>query len=85
MVFLLGKSGRDRALIEAVRDDARLQYFDPEVITFAKNEVFLDLGAYIGDTVEAFAKHVNGEYQKIVALEPDKANYEQLCKAAENR
>lgn len=77
------KISRDRALIEAVRDDARLQYFDPEVITFAKNEVFLDLGAYIGDTVEAFAKHVNGEYQKIVALEPDKANYEQLCKAAE--
>lgn len=77
------KISRDRALIEAVRDDARLQYFDPAVITFGTDEVFLDLGAYIGDTVEAFAKHVNGEYQKIVALEPDKTNYEQLCKAAE--
>ena len=73
------KVSRDRSLIEAVRDDASLQYFDPEVITFGTDEVFLDLGAYIGDTVEAFAKRAGGQYQEIIALEPDQANYEKLC------
>ena len=77
------KVSRDRSLIEAVRDDASLQYFDPEVITFGRDEVFLDLGAYIGDTVEAFAKRVGGQYQSIVALEPDKRNHEKLIKVAD--
>ena len=76
------KVSRDRSLIEAVRDDASLQYFDPEVITFGTDEVFLDLGAYIGDTVEAFASHVGGTYDRIVALEPDPSNYAKLCAVA---
>lgn len=78
------KISRDPNLIAEIRDDVRLQYFDPKVIRFDKNEVFLDLGAYNGDTVEAFAHRVKGEYQKIVALEPDARNYAQL-QAVANR
>ena len=77
------KVSRDRALIEEIRDDASLQYFDPEVIAFGKDEVFLDLGGYIGDTVEAFASHVGESYERIVALEPDPSNYAKLCAVAE--
>lgn len=76
------KVSRDRSLIEAVRDDVDRQYFDPEIITLGTDEVFLDLGAYIGDTVEAFAKRVGGRYQSIVALEPDKRNREKLLEVA---
>ena len=72
------KISRDPELIAKVRDDVRLQYFDPEVIRFGQDEVFLDLGAYNGDTIEAFANHVSGHYEKIVALEPDAGNFGKL-------
>ncbi len=50
------------------------------------SEIYVDLGAYRGDTVESFIKTVNG-YKKIYAVEPDKKNYAKLlnyCNSLQN-
>ena len=72
------KISRRPDLIEQIKDDAALQYFDPAVVELDDHEVLLDLGAYIGDTTESFIKRTSGKYDKIIALEPDKGNFERL-------
>ena len=52
-------------------------YYD-EVIKLAENEVFLDGGAYDGDTIKSFLKNVNGKYQYIYAFEPDDVPFAEL-------
>lgn len=46
------------------------------------NEVFVDLGAFIGDTVEEFVSQVGG-YTHIYAVEPTKKSFKRLQKATE--
>lgn len=47
------------------------------------SEIFLDLGAYNGDTALSFAK-VNPDYKKIIAVEPDRKTFKKLLKNTEN-
>jgi FkbM family methyltransferase len=54
------------------------QYFEPGIIELAENEVFLDLGAFDGDTIIEFHKRTHGKYKQIIAFEPDGANYKEL-------
>ncbi|MBR4859632.1 MAG: FkbM family methyltransferase [Clostridia bacterium] len=54
------------------------------VFSMGKNESFLDLGAYRGDTVEEFLRYCGGEYGEIVALEPDRRTFKKLCAYLEN-
>ncbi len=54
------------------------------VFTMGKNESFLDLGAYRGDTVEEFLHYCGGEYGEIIALEPDRRTFKKLCDYLEN-
>ncbi len=55
-----------------------------EILTFNKEETFVDIGAYRGDTVEKFSKLTNGIYEKILAAEPDYKTYQKLLKSCEN-
>ena len=48
------------------------------ILKLNQDEIFVDVGAYNGDTVNEFIENVNGEYQKIYALEPDKRNFRKL-------
>lgn len=57
----------------------RLQYFDLEELRPKENEVFVDCGAFDGDSVFAFMKWCNNMYKHIYCFEPDKNNY-MLCK-----
>ena len=53
------------------------QYFDmfpPE-----DEEVFIDCGAFKGDTIDAFQGWTNGKFKKIYSLEPSKRNFNQLA------
>jgi len=43
-----------------------------------KDEVFIDCGAYIGDTIDEFLKRMPAEYKQIVAFEPDSENFTKL-------
>lgn len=46
-------------------------------------EVYVDLGAYNGDTILEFLEFSGGQYRKIFAVEPDRKNYNKLLKRIE--
>lgn len=48
-----------------------------EILHLGDREVFMDLGAYDGDTITEFISHANS-YEKIYAFEPDDKNFKKL-------
>lgn len=59
------------------------QYFDQEYFSYANDEVFIDCGAYDGDTTMEFFKlaYMLGlNNAEAIVLEPDKNNYELTLK-----
>lgn len=50
------------------------------LLKLSESEVYCDLGAYTGDTVNVFLKEVNGKYKRIYVLEPDKHNFQKCLK-----
>jgi FkbM family methyltransferase len=51
-------------------------YFPSDLFDLRTDEVFVDCGAYNGDTLQSFMEHGgNGE---MIAIEPDRANLEEL-------
>ena len=59
------------------------QYFDNEVVSLSSEEVFVDCGAYDGDSIEAFKKNVV-DFKKIYAFEMDEKNFQKLSKNVGN-
>lgn len=59
------------------------QYFVQNIINLGTDEIFLDCGAYNGDTVEAFLKVTNHKFNKIYSFEPIFENFIQLQKKYE--
>ena len=53
------------------------QYFNQKYFGFTKNEVYVDCGAYTGDTIIEFCKIVE-EYDKIFGFELDRNNFVQM-------
>jgi FkbM family methyltransferase len=53
-------------------------YFRDELREPMADEVFVDCGAYDGDTVRSFREHSAGRFKKIYAFEPDPANFTKL-------
>jgi FkbM family methyltransferase len=53
-------------------------YFRDELRKLSTDEVFVDCGAYDGDTVRSFLEHSTGRFRKIFAFEPDPANFQKL-------
>lgn len=49
----------------------RVGYFNNPFFDTGHDEVFLDVGAYDGDTVHEFLEATDGVYKKIIAVEPD--------------
>ncbi len=60
-------------------------YFDDEVMSFSEGEVFVDCGAYNGDTVIDFAENLKrlgiSSYGKIYAFEADPKNVDDMRRA----
>ena len=54
------------------------QYFDRDVLDIGRHEVFVDLGAYIGDTLEAFLHETMYQYDKIICYEASPRNADEL-------
>lgn len=52
-------------------------YVTPDFFKFTENEVFVDCGAYTGDTIEKFIAYV-GKYKKIFGFEPNIDTYKKL-------
>lgn len=52
------------------------QYFViPQVCIRSNKEVFVDFGAYVGDSIERYLWKVEGIFKNIYAFEPDPINY----------
>lgn len=55
-------------------DGNNAQYFDKSIIKCDENEVFVDCGAYIGDTIEGYIENYT-KYKKIYSYEPSSDNF----------
>lgn len=55
-----------------------------EFFCFSPEEVFVDGGAYTGDTIEDFMRVTDGHYRKIYAFEPATEIYQQLLQNVGN-
>lgn len=53
------------------------EYFAPALFSLGQGDVFVDCGAYDGDTIVAFQQHCK-DFGHIVAFEPDPANFARL-------
>ncbi len=53
------------------------------ILNLCQEESFLDLGAYRGDTIKEFL-HYASNYEKIIAVEPDKRTFKKLQTFCEN-
>jgi len=54
----------------------------PDLLNLREDEVFVDCGAFDGDTARHFAKASQGRYQEILALEPDPQTFQKLSSCA---
>lgn len=54
------------------------------ILKLEDNEVFCDLGAYNGDTIDEFLSVVN-DFEKIYAFEPDRKNFKKLSAKHEEK
>jgi len=58
--------------------DSGVQYFPKDVLQLSRNEVFIDCGAYDGDTIAEFRRATGDHFARIVAFEPDPKNFAAL-------
>jgi FkbM family methyltransferase len=76
--ILKARETGDISYFKSIARSPKEQYFD-DLITLKKNEVFVDCGAFIGDTIENLLIH-NGTDAKIYAFEPEKKHYDLVCR-----
>lgn len=69
----------DFTTIQSCLSDPYLHYFNLDIIPYCKNEVFVDLGAYVGDSVQDFIKTYSKDaYNKIYCYEMTKETFAML-------
>lgn len=54
------------------------QYFQNDLFDMSKNEIFVDGGAFVGDTLISFMQKFENKFTKYYAFEPDSANFKKL-------
>lgn len=60
-----------------------INYFNNPCFSLGKEEVYVDVGAYTGDSLELFLKETGNRYKKIYAYEPEEENFILLKKYVE--
>lgn len=69
-------SGDNQYIMDVFHQETN--FFHNEIFQIGRNEVYLDVGAFDGDTIRLFLKESQGSYKQIYAVEPDSRNYERL-------
>lgn len=69
-------TGNNQYILDIFKKEAN--YFNNDVFRIGEQEVFLDIGAYDGDTIRLFMKENGERYKRIYALEPDDINRSRL-------
>lgn len=49
-------------------------YFAGDLFSLNDHEIFVDCGAFDGDSIKEFSRRVNGSFEKVIGLEPDSLN-----------
>lgn len=80
IAFINGKLFDEPLELCKLRNNDKYQY-DYELLGLSDDEVIVDCGAYIGDTINDILSFTKGKYKKIIAFEPDESN---CCKMIEN-
>lgn len=75
-------SGNNQYIIDVF--DQEMTFFRNDIFVIDADEVFLDVGAFDGDTIRLFLKENKGRYKKIYAVEPDYDNSKRLKQYIEN-
>lgn len=52
--------------------------FEFDKLPIGSDEIYVDIGAYTGDTVDLFEKSCQSRFSKIIAIEPNKKAFERL-------
>jgi FkbM family methyltransferase len=68
---------RDKARIDDIRS-ANTIYFDRSVHRLTPDEVVVDGGAYVGDTLSSFVDESAGQFDSYYAFEPDPVSFDRL-------
>lgn len=61
------------------------QYFVPGLVNVNAEDIFVDCGAYTGDTLEEYIKYTSGKFGKVYLFELSKSNYERLLQNIETK
>lgn len=64
----------DFTMLNEVPDTCYKHYFDPDLVKTTKDTVFVDVGSYIGDSVDDFLDTYLEEYKKIYCYEVTKSS-----------
>jgi FkbM family methyltransferase len=65
---------------EGLPPTSRGNYFPADVLAeLAADTMFVDCGAFDGDTIRLFLARQKAQFGSIIAFEPDAGNYERLC------
>lgn len=59
-------------------EPAENTYFPSELVELTDREVFVDCGAFDGDSARAFLHRTRGQCQEVIAIEPDPSNQQRL-------
>jgi len=82
VAYINQKISWDYQYLSAVKSSSP-QYFEQGIVRLRENEVFVDCGAYIGDSALSFVQTLQdrgiSSYSKIISFEPDPRNFERLC------
>lgn len=58
------------------------QYFPVDVWNLTDHEVFVDAGAFVGDTIEVIKSETQDKFDRIYSFEADKGNFDKLFEKA---
>jgi FkbM family methyltransferase len=61
-------------------DDPREMYFPADLFHISPDEVFVDCGAFDGDSLRSFLSAANGQFSRIYAWEADAGNADKLSR-----
>lgn len=71
----------DKERLDEIKSAATI-YFDASVHELGADEVVVDGGAYVGDTLRSFLECCSGRFRSYVAFEPDGVSYARLVAVA---
>lgn len=76
--YLNCKNNEDYNYLMPCCKDENVAYFDNPFFKVSDHEVYLDVGAYDGDTLKEFLGVVDNKFDKIIAIEPEMESYTKL-------